>query len=343
MKKLNYNLIIVFVSLLFIGVSCIPARQYEDMKAKKVQCESESSQLKSDLQTQKAQNADLISTNSTISKQLQGLRSDTSIIGTNLRRMTVTYDQLNKTYELLLQKYDQLLAGNADENKKITTKLMQSQADLQAKEDQLLKLQQDLNLKQKNLTQMETDLKASELALEQKNKRLIELEGILSRQDSVVKALKKKVSDALLGFEGKGLTVNTKNGKVYVQLDESLLFASGSWEVAAKGIEALKNLGGVLNSNQNINILVEGHTDNVPYKGVGQVKDNWDLSAVRATAIVKILVNSNVDAKRLTAAGRGEFFPLESNETKEGKAKNRRTEIILTPKLDELFQIIENN
>lgn len=343
MKKLNILVFSVSLILLFIGYSCIPARQFEDMKAKKTQCETENSQCKSDLQTIKTQNTELTSSNSTLSKQLQGLKNDTSVIGMNLRRMTVTYDQLNKTYELLLQKYDQLLAGNADENKKITTKLMQSQSDLQAKEDQLLKLQQDLNLKQQNLTKLDADLKASELALDQKNKRLLELENVLSRQDSVVKALRKKVSDALLGFEGKGLTVNTKNGKVYVQLDESLLFASGSWEVAAKGVEALKNLGNVLNTNPNINILVEGHTDNVPYKGVGQVKDNWDLSAMRATAIVKILVNSSVDPKRLTAAGRADFFPLVSNDTKEGKAKNRRTEIILTPKLDELFQIIETN
>ncbi|MEI7594997.1 MAG: OmpA family protein [Bacteroidota bacterium] len=341
MKKIS--LLSTLAILLLIGFSCIPARQFEDMKASKEKCEQESSQFKSESQTLKTQNTELQSNIETLTKQFNGLKNDTTVIGTSLRRMTVNYDQLNKIYELLLQKYEQLLAGNVVETQKITSKLMLTQEDLQKKEDELKRLQSDLNEKEKNLLLIDKDLKTAQTALEIKNKKLIELENILKRQDSVVLALRKKVSDALTGFEGKGLTVNTKNGKVYVQLEESLLFASGSWEVAIKGVDALKNLANVLNTNPDINILVEGHTDNVPYKGAGQIKDNWDLSVVRATSIVKILLNNKVDPKRLMAAGRGEFFPIDNTDTKEGRAKNRRTEIILTPKLDELLQIIESN
>jgi len=148
----------------------------------------------------------------------------------------------------------------------------------------------------------------------------------------------------LLGFEGKGLSIEIRNGKVYVSLEESLLFRSGSWEVNDRGISALQKLAEVLASNPDINVLIEGHTDNVPYRGSGQVKDNWDLSVMRATAIVKVITrNPGVHPSRLTAAGRSEYAPLATNSTSEGRAKNRRTEIILTPKLDELFQIIETH
>jgi len=170
------------------------------------------------------------------------------------------------------------------------------------------------------------------------------LEAILNKKDSTVNALKSKVQNALLGFENNGLTIEQKNGKVYVSLDESLLFASGSYNVDSEGKKVLQKLGGVLEKNKDVNVLVEGHTDNVPYKGSGVIKDNWDLSVLRATSVVKIILSkSKIDESRLTAAGRGEHFPIASNDSAEGRKKNRRTEIILTPKLDELFEILETN
>ena len=148
----------------------------------------------------------------------------------------------------------------------------------------------------------------------------------------------------MLGFEGKGLTITQKNGKVYVSLDESLLFASGSTKVEDKGVEAIKKLAKVLEQEQEINILVEGHTDDVPMKGSGDIKDNWDLSVMRATSIVKIITgNSKVNPIRITAAGRGEYFPIDPSKTAEARKKNRRTEIILVPKLDELLKVLETN
>lgn len=175
-------------------------------------------------------------------------------------------------------------------------------------------------------------------------KKIHELEKVLEEKEKAVNDLRHKVSQALLNFKENDLTVNIKNGKVYVSLAEQLLFGSGSIVVDQKGVEALKQLAGVLKDNPDINIMVEGHTDNVPISRKSQyMQNNWDLSVLRATSIVNILTESGVDPNKITAAGKGEHAPLNSNETAEGKQKNRRTEIILTPELDELFQILETN
>jgi chemotaxis protein MotB len=152
------------------------------------------------------------------------------------------------------------------------------------------------------------------------------------------------VTNALLGFEKDGLSINIRNGKVYVSLDEKLLFQSGKYEVNQSGANALKKLAKVLEQNADINVLIEGHTDDVPYKPDGALLDNWDLSVKRATAVVRILLQgSTINAKRLTVAGRSEYLPIDKSKTAQARQKNRRTEIILTPKLDELFKILESN
>lgn len=154
-------------------------------------------------------------------------------------------------------------------------------------------------------------------------------------------SLKNAISNALTDFEGKGLTIEQRNGKVYVSMENKLLFNSGSWAVGVEGKKAVKQLGNVLGDNPEIAVLIEGHTDNAPYSGSGQIKGNWDLSTKRATAIVEILrENNNINPENLTAAGRGEFLPIASNDTAEGKAKNRRIEVILTPKLDEISKLL---
>jgi len=178
--------------------------------------------------------------------------------------------------------------------------------------------------------------KTKNALLAEKEARLQELQSILDQKDAEVKALKNKVTDALKGFEDKGLSVHEKNGKVYVSLDAELLFASGSWEVDNKVKATLAQLGNILAADIGINVVIEGHTDNVPYRGGGQVKDNWDLSVMRATSVVKeLLKNNDINPQRITASGRSEYVPIDTD-----RAKNRRIEIILTPKLDELFQII---
>jgi chemotaxis protein MotB len=186
-------------------------------------------------------------------------------------------------------------------------------------------------------------LKVKTEELMEREKRLAELEAIIHSQDSLVNALNDVVKRALLAFKSDELTVEMKNGKVYVSLSDKLLFKSGSAAVEEKGQDALRKLAEVLNKNNDIDVLIEGHTDNVPIK-TDRYPDNWSLSTDRALSIVRLLSdNYKVNPKRLEAAGRGEYYPKATNETAEARAKNRRTEIILSPKLDELYKLIEKN
>lgn len=349
MKK--YLLPAAYCLLSIAFFACVPANKLQDEKTKRENCEKELANFKATAQTLETQAAEMKNKIAEDEKRLTGLQKDTSIIGTNYRNLTSKYDKLNQLNESLIDKYNKLLAGSNSESQKLSGQLSSTQEQLQKKEDDLKKLQTELQRKEEDLKALKaeldkkkTDLDALNVELKKREDRVKELEDVLRKKDEAVAALKKKVSDALLGFEGKGLTITQKNGKVYVSMDESLLFQSGKWAVEPKGVEVLKKLAKVLESNQDINVMVEGHTDDVPMKGLGDVKDNWDLSTVRATSVVKIITqNSSTDPKRLTAAGRAEFFPLDEAKTKEARAKNRRTEIILTPKLDELLKVLEAN
>jgi chemotaxis protein MotB len=334
-----------YLSLIAITLySCVPARQFNEMKEKNQRCEDERDLLKTTNKDLTEKNTECTATLADLKKQNLALSGDTTVLGKSLRKMTQQYDKINQLNDELLKKQKELMSGNANETRKLLSELQDAKEDLQKKEDDLKLLERSLNDKKKNLEEFQKDLDDMKKSLEQKNSRLVELESIMARKDSAVKALKDKVTSALLGFQGDGLTINQKNGKVYVSLDEKLLFKSGKWDVDPKGQDALKKLATVLEKNEDINVMIEGHTDDVPYGGSGNVADNWDLSVKRATAIVKIILgNSKVDPKRLVASGRGEFLPLENVKTTEARAKNRRTEIILTPKLDELFKILENN
>lgn len=325
-------------------ISCVPSKQYEDMKARNKKCEDENISLKTENQNLTTIKTEQETKINELNKRIASLTSDTAIMGNSIRKLTKNYDKLNETYDLLLSKNKELLAGNAEENKKLIGNLQTTQEQLQRKEDELKKLADELELKKKNLEALKVDLDLSKQELQKREARLSELETILKQKDQAVMELKRKVQDALLGFENKGLTITQRNGKIYVSLEESLLFASGSTKVEDKGVEALKKLAKVLEQNPDINILVEGHTDDVPMNGKGEIKDNWDLSVMRATSIVKIIVqNAKIDPTRLMAAGRGEFMPLDPAKTPEARKKNRRTEIILTPKLDELLKVLETN
>ncbi|MCX2739403.1 OmpA/MotB family protein [Pontibacter anaerobius] len=196
-------------------------------------------------------------------------------------------------------------------------------------------LGENLNMSKSQIERLNADLKAREA-------RLAELQRILDEKDAAVANLRNRVSKALLGFNDKDLTIDVRNGKVYVSLAEQLLFNSGSTKVDPKGVDALRKLASVLQEQKDVNVLVEGHTDDVPIaKGTVGMQDNWDLSVLRATEITRILANAGVDPTRVTPSGRSKYVPLDEAKTKEARQKNRRTEIILTPKLDELFQILE--
>jgi chemotaxis protein MotB len=229
------------------------------------------------------------------------------------------------------------LADLNDQYNNLTTK----NTDLQKKYESLINMSLSQTDKlSKALTAKSEELDAKEKLLLEREKTLSEMNKVIARQDSITKSLNNILRNALLGFNSDELSVEIKNGKVYVSMSDKLLFKSGSSAVESKGKEALKLLGGVLDKNVDIDILVEGHTDNVPIK-TSVYKDNWDLSVARATSIVRILTAEyKITPTRMTASGKGEYFPKADNTTVEGRAKNRRTEIILSPKLDELMKLL---
>ncbi|CAI8455023.1 MAG: putative lipoprotein YiaD [Cryomorphaceae bacterium] len=316
MKKL---LIIALAG--FLGTSCVSTKVHKTLQEKYDLLANESDQLRQKNEARIAENSELQRTLSEARQEVSVLTQDTTVKFDQMRALQTKYDRLSKQYDYLLDNNNSLIAASARENKTLMDQLSTMQSRLQAKED---------------------SLNTERRMLERGQRRVDELEGIIRRKDSTVAFVRQKVADALLGFNGKGLTVNMRDGKVYVSLENSLLFAPGSWNVAANGQVALENLAKVLADNEDISVLVEGHTDNDPYRGQGQVKDNWDLSVLRATNVVKILTGSSgLSPERITAAGRGEFVPLVANDSPENKAVNRRTEIILTPDLTELANLLE--
>jgi chemotaxis protein MotB len=330
------TLITVTILTLFM-VGCVPMRKLEEEKAKRENCEKDLADTKQRNQNfettfneQKAKITDL-------DRMLNGVKRDTSILGSNYRTLTIQYDKLNQINDQLSNQLSKLTQNAASENTKLVGQLQLTQGELQKKEDQLKKLEVELDGKKKTLDAVSAEL-------EKREQRVKELEDILKKKDNAIADLKNKVSDALTGFEGKGLTVTQRNGKVYVSMDESLLFATGSTKVEAKGVDAIKKLAKLLEQSTDVNIMVEGHTDDQAMRGAGEIKDNWDLSVMRATSVVKIITqNSGTSPKRITAAGRGEYFPIDAAKTADARKKNRRTEIILTPKLDELLKVLESN
>ena len=252
-------------------------------------------------------------------------------------------DSLCKTLELRDSNIV-ALNENIEKLKGNTAGLNQSITDIEKKYNELsgAKLSEaekfNLALKQKS-----QELEEKEKLLAERERALNELRDVIARQDSITKRLNDVLRNALLGFNSDELSVEIKNGKVYVSMTDKLLFKSGSAAVEAKGKEAIKLLAGVLDKNRDIDILIEGHTDNVPIK-TAVYRDNWDLSVARATSIVRILTEEyKIVPTRLTASGKGEYSPRATNETPEGRALNRRTEIILSPKLDEIMQLLKTN
>ena len=271
-----------------------------------------------------------------LKSQISEMRNDSVQNGIALTTLQSKYDALSDAYDLLMSKNSRYMADKAKETKKLLEQLEQAQSELFAKEDELNKLSVSLEAK-------EDELKLAQEELDARSARVTELETIINKKDSIVSALKQSISKALIGLEGEGLTVVQKNGKVYISLEEDLLFASGKYEVNSGGVSALSKLSTALASQKDLEILVEGHTDSIPLSGRGLVKDNWDLSVMRATNVVKVLLKTpSLDPLQLTAAGRAEFIPIATNKTKEGRSANRRIEMILSPNLDDLFELLDD-
>jgi len=257
-----------------------------------------------------------------------------ALIGISMLLLTSCVSQ--KKYRSALSREQQLQADVSRLNEEING-LNSKVTTLQNESAQMAKQWEDAK---KNAADLAGMANMTQQQLEAERKRLTEMRNLMDQQRQALENIRKKMTDALVGFNSNELSVYTKNGKVYVTLQENLLFPSGSAAVNPKGKEALGKLAQVLNANTDISVLIEGHTDSVPMRG--RYEDNWALSTARSTAIVRLLTNTyQVDPTRITASGRSKYDPLDTNETPEGRQRNRRTEIILAPKLDELMRLIE--
>ncbi|MFZ6000519.1 MAG: OmpA family protein [Bacteroidota bacterium] len=311
---------LLIVSTFFLLSSCIVSKKkYDDILAQKVKADGELADKSAALDKANTELADL-------NTKLTKLKDDTTSLGQGVRSTTQKLADLNKEYDQLNAYYKYLLNSSGKMNR-----------DMAEQKEQLLAIQDNLEKTRK----LNDSLSAS---LSDRERKVKELETTLANKDKAVQDLKNRVSNALLNFKENDLTVSVKNGKVYVSLAEQLLFGSGSIEVDSKGVGALQQLAKALKDQKDIQIMVEGHTDNVPIsKKSAYMQDNWDLSVMRATSITKILTKGGVPPNQITASGKGEYYPLVPNETAQSRQKNRRTEIIITPNLDELFKILENN
>lgn len=309
------NKISLAVLILVLSTSCVSKKIYTDLEKKYAD-------LKKDYRSIEDENAELLKARKQLELDRDALNTELDKAKSDRNKWQADFDATSKKQEALQEAYA-ALEKNSNEALKANL----------AKNRDLL---EQLEAKEKSLALEQQRLDAS-------SKRLNELESLIAAKEASMRKLKETLSNALNGFEGKGLTVEQKNGKVYVSMENKLLFKSGSWAVSPEGKNAVIEVGKVLGDNPEISVLIEGHTDDDPFGGSGPIEDNWDLSTKRATAIVAILSeNKKVNKENLTAAGRGEFSPLASNSSAEGKAKNRRIEIILTPRLDEISKMLND-
>jgi chemotaxis protein MotB len=334
MKRSFFNTL-GFLALVTLCMSCVSGKKFSSLQDTSKQFMNERDTFKTENIGLEMQNKELTARLASLEKETGALTQDLTAAQSERDKALNDFNRLTSKYNELQNAQEDLIKGNVKETQRLLAELQAAQANLQKKEDLMTQLEKNLDAKKASLDELTFEL-------EKRNARLAELEKILDAQKKIVQDLKNKVSEALLGFENNGLTVTMKNGKVYVSLDEKLLFKSASWDIDANGKNALKKLAGVLDKNPDIQITIEGHTDNVPYNpGNSQLKDNWDLSTKRATTVIRVLLEgSKIDPKRLTASGRSQYLPVDEHNTADARQKNRRTEIILTPDLTELYNLI---
>ena len=313
-----------FIVLLLLS-ACVPAKKYKDLLEREKVCSEELAKFKKSSGEYESLSKDLQIKFANASRDLSKLIQDTTALGRKYRLLLRDYNIIDGEYKSLQKSFDKLKNLSARETAELQNQLEAKNNELQIKEDALLKLDQELKEKQRLLIERE--------------KRVNELEEAIRKKEAAVQLLKAKVANALRGFENQGLSVVQKNGKIYVSLEAKLLFKSGSTFVEEEGVRALVELGKALESEKDLEIIVEGHTDTDKLNSSVSPKNNWELSVLRATSVVQILLNnSSMTPSQIMAGGRGEFLPIDESD----KAKNRRIEVIISPNLNELFEIISN-
>jgi len=319
------KILFILFSFFLLG-ACVPAKKYNDLLEREKKCSEELEAFKTSSMDNEGKAKDLQARYDVMKKEVTALKVDTSNLGNNYRLLQTQYDKMVIQNEALETVFDKLRIAGAKETGLLQAELEGKNIELQRKEDAL--------------TALEMDLKSKEQLLADREQRVNELEEAMQRKDEATKLLKTKVANALKGFESQGLSVIQKNGKIYVSMEAKLLFASGKTDVEAQGKKALIELAKVLEAEKELEIIVEGHTDTDKLVSATHPTSNWELSVLRATSVVDImLLNSKMNPAQLMAAGRSEFHPVDPSD----KAKNRRIEIIISPNLNELFDIINKD
>ena len=312
---------VVFLALMSLVLSsCVSKKVYQELEGKYQSLQASNLELLKEKDELIASKTTLLADLEKIKAQLSEVEKQKLVTENQLTALQSKLKKLEESYDSLSNQSSKQLAEQAKKNQDLLKQLETKELKLAAESSRLEKLQKELKLR---------------------SEQIDELQALIDAKEAQMQQLKDAVSKALHNFEGKGLTVVHKNGKIYVSMENKLLFNSGSWAVGTEGKKAVEQLATVLAENKDINVLIEGHTDDVPYTGSTLI-DNWDLSVKRATAIVRILQGKGVDPTQITAAGRSEFMPVDSNKSSDGKAKNRRIEIILAPNLDEISKLLKD-
>ncbi len=316
-KKISAGLLVLALS-----TSCVSKKIYTDLENKFADLKKERNALADENELLKSGKSQSDLDNANLKSELEKLKGERDKLAADYAASSNNLKTLQNSYNALEKNSDEALKANMDKNRELLAQLEAKEKALADEKARLDKLGRDFK---------------------DRSDRVAELENLIAAKEASMKKLRETLSKSLKAFEGKGLVVHQKDGKVYVSMENKLLFESGSWTVGAEGKKAVDLVGKVLGDNPDIAVLIEGHTDNDKITGTltGGIENNWDLSTKRATAIVNILAsNAKVNKANLTAAGRSEYSPLVSNDNANGKAKNRRIEIILTPKLDELTKAL---
>lgn len=314
--------IVLVATLMVLSTSCVTKKVYQDLENKFAELKKERNALADENEGLKKDKTALQSDLDKLKDEADKCKTERDKLAADYAATKKSLDNLKASYTALEKDSNEALEANIKKNRELLAELEAKQKALASEQEKFNKIKKDF---------------------ESNAQRLKELEDLIAAKEAGMKKLKDALSKSLKAFEGKGLTVTQKDGKVYVSMENKLLFESGSWTVGTEGKKAVDLVSKVLAENPEIAVLIEGHTDNDKITGTigGGVENNWDLSTKRATAIVTILTtNPKVNKANITAAGRSEYAPLMTNETTEGKAKNRRIEIILTPKLDEISKLL---
>lgn len=326
MKTLTY-LLLPCLAL----TSCVSSSIHQELKTKHDKLTESHDKLEVEKQ-------DLDDKNKELEQEVNALNSDLDEMDLENKKLNSEriaykdqYDEIKQTYDLLLENNTNLLKRSSSANQKMLKDLN--------------KIRDELNKKEARLIRKQYDLDSTTMEVSKKTNKIAQLERSIAKKEKAMNQLRNSITEALKSFAGKNLKIEKKHGRIYISLDNSLLFKSGSWNLEKKGNQALNQIASVLSKHKDISILIEGHTDNDPIKPKkgAPIQDNWDLSVRRATEVVKsILKNKKIDPKQITAAGRGQYMPLVDNNTKENRAKNRRIDVILYPDFNKLEELIKS-